>query len=100
MKCFRCGGPTREDIFIHLERKGSSVKPKRHSICSDCAVEFWRWVDEPRTILTHERVLAKREGLEERERKLRQREVELEKMRRQLKKKLDLRELEVLGEVR
>lgn len=76
------------------------MKPKRHPICPDCAVEFWRWVDEPRTILTHETVLAKKEGVEERERKLRQREEEIEKMRRQLKKKLDLRELEVLGEVR
>lgn len=100
MKCFRCGGHTSEGIFIHLERPGSPVKPETHPVCSDCAVDFWRWADEARTILTHERVLAKREDLEERERRLSQREAELEKMRRKLEKKLDLRELEVVGRVR
>lgn len=83
-----------------MERPGSPVKPEKHPICSDCAVDFWRWADEARTILARERVLAKMEDLEERERKLRQREAELEKMGRELKKKLGLRELEVLGRVR
>ncbi|MDH5361937.1 MAG: hypothetical protein OEY99_00565 [Aigarchaeota archaeon] len=100
LKCFRCGGHTSEGIFIHLERQGSPAKPETHPICSDCAVEFWRWADEPRTILTHERVLAKRGELEERERRLREREAEVKKMTRKLEKELDLRELEVVGRVR
>ncbi len=53
-----------------------------------------------KTILTHQRVLAKREALKERERTLRQKEAEVQKMKRNLEKILNLRELEVLGEVR
>ena len=63
-------------------------------------MEFWRWADEPRTILTHERVLAKRGELEERERRLREREAEVKKMTRKLEREFDLRELEVVGRVR
>jgi len=100
VKCFRCGRRTREGLFIHLEREGSSVKSERHPVCSDCAVDFWSWVDEVRTILTHERVLRSRGELEEREKKLRQREAEVKKMRRKLENKHDLRELEVVGGAR
>lgn len=76
------------------------MKPETHPVCSDCAVDFWRWADEVRTILTHERVLAKREELEEREKTLRQRKAEVDKMRRKLERKLNPGELEVLGRVR
>jgi len=50
--------------------------------------------------LTHERVLRSRGELEQREKKLRQREAEVKKMRRKLENKLDLRELEVVGGTR
>ena len=100
MRCFRCGRRTKEVLYIHLEKQRSPVKPETHPVCSDCAVDFWRWADEARTILTHERVLAKREELEEREKTLRQRKAEVEKMRRNLEQKLNPRELEVLGRVR
>ena len=100
MRCFRCGRRTKEVLFIHLEKQRSPVKAETHPVCSDCAVDFWRWADEVRTILTHERVLAKREELEEREKKLRQRESEVKKMRKTLEKKLDRSEVEVVGGVR
>lgn len=100
VKCFRCGRRTSDGLFIKIERQRSPVKPETHPVCSDCAVDFWRWADEVRTILTHERVLAKREELEEREKTLRQRKAEVDKMRRKLERKLNPGELEVLGRVR
>lgn len=100
MRCFRCGRRTKEVLYIHLEKQRSPIKPETHPVCSDCAVDFWRWADEVRTILTHERVLAKKIELEEREKKLRQRETEVKKMRKTLEKKLDRSEVEVVGGVR
>jgi len=100
LRCFRCGRRTKEALYIHLEKQGSPIKPETHPVCSDCAVDFWRWADEVRTILTHERVLAKKIELEEREKKLRQRETEVKKMRKTLEKKLDRSEVEVVGGVR
>lgn len=100
VKCFRCGGRTREGIFIHLEREGSAINPETHPICPTCAVDFWKWADEVRTILTHERVLTRRGELDRRETRLKQREADVERMRRHLENKLHPRELEVVDRVR
>ncbi|MDH5702922.1 MAG: hypothetical protein OEY99_01805 [Aigarchaeota archaeon] len=100
MKCFRCGRRTGDGLFIRLERQRSPVNPETHPVCPDCAVNFWRWADEVRTSLTHEKLVRKREELEEREKRLRQREAEVKKMTRKLERELDLRELEVVARVR
>lgn len=42
-----------------------------HPICEKCALDFWRWTDEVRTVLSYEEVVRKRRELAKKEGELR-----------------------------
>lgn len=92
-KCFRCKDRTSAGLFIRIEKRNSSLQPVMHPVCEKCALDFWRWADEVRTILSHEEVVKKRKELAKREMELKRKEARLRKL-------LTYRRLEVLSRTR
>ncbi|MFB0551099.1 MAG: hypothetical protein ACETVV_00830 [Nitrososphaeria archaeon] len=92
-KCFRCKDRTSAGLFIRVEKRNSSLQPVMHPICDNCTLDFWRWTDEVRTVLSYEEVVRKKKQLAKRE-------VELKRREARLRKLSSLRRLEVLSRTR
>lgn len=79
-KCFRCKDRTNAGLFIRIEKRNSSLEAVMHPICDKCAVDFWRWTDEVRTVLSYEEVVRKRKQLAKKEMELKRKEARLRKL--------------------
>ena len=76
-KCFRCKDRTNAGLFIRIEKRNSSLQAVMHPICEKCALDFWRWTDEMKTVLSYEEVMRKRKELAKRETELKRKEANL-----------------------
>ncbi len=92
-KCFRCKDRTSAGLFIRIEKRNSYLQPVTHPICEKCSVDFWRWTDEVRTVLSYEEVVRKKRELAKKEKELKRKEARVRKL-------LTARRLEVLSRTR
>lgn len=96
-KCFRCQARTPEGLYVTVARRGSAVDSQTHPLCSGCAVDFWRWADEIRTVMAYQSVRAMKEALRKREKRLKKREANVRRRERRLVERAGSKELEVLA---
>ncbi len=99
-KCFRCKARTPEGLYITISRRGSTVDSQTHPLCAGCAVDFWKWADEMRTIMAYQTVSSMKEALRTRERRLKKREANLRKREMRLAQRRENKQLEVLARAR
>jgi len=99
-KCFRCDARTPQGLYITITKRGSVVDSQTHPLCVGCAVDFWRWADEMRTIMAYQSVVSAKEALSKREKRLRKREAIVRERERRLVEKAGNNKLEVLARAR
>ena len=96
-KCFRCNARTPQGLYVTIARRGSAVDSQTHPLCAGCAVDFWRWADEMRTMMAYQSVMSAKEALRNRERRLRKREANVRVRERRLIERAGNKKLELLA---
>ena len=95
-KCFRCGVRSKAGLHLTMKKRGSDIGVVTHPICESCALSFWRWADEVRTVMTYSEARALKDKFEAKMRELRKRERAI----RRREKALNRDNEEVVGGVR
>ena len=99
-KCFRCNERTMEGLYITVARRGSVVDSQTHPLCSSCAVDFWKWIDEVGTIVAYQSLAEMKESLRKKEERAKKILAEVRKREKRLIKRAGNKKVEVLARIR